>query len=320
MWVMIEVMKRLVICFLFLGLGCNQRFTQIEREGRVFGSYVRIKVIGEDGERLNRGVDIVLQGFHRFDSLWSAYSEKSEVSQLNRNLRLKVCPETRVLIERAKGFGKETNGVFDITVGPLMRLWGFRGGSFQVPAESVIRRVRQKVGYERVRVQGDSVVIDPGMEVDLGGIAVGYAIDWAVEVLESFGARSGLVDAGGDIRVFGPREWRVGIQSPRGESLVGVLVLKNQAVSTSGDYRRFFESGGKRFSHIIDPRTGYPAERCAAVTVIARNGVEADVFSTALFVMGVEESQKFLKRRSGVRAIFYQVKGDSIVRVEVGEN
>lgn len=318
MWVMIEVMWRAVVCFLFLWLGCGQRLVQVERKGRVFGSYVRIKVIGEDSEKLNRAVDTVLRGLHCFDSLWSVYSEKSEVSQLNRNLRGKVSAETKELIEMAKSFGYETDGVFDITVGPLMRLWGFRGGVFKVPADSAIRRVKQRVGFERVLVRGDSVFIEPGMEVDLGGIAVGYAVDWAVKVLVSSGVRAGLIDAGGDIRVFGARNWRIGVQSPRGESLTAVLTVRDCAVATSGDYRRFFEVDGRRYSHIIDPRTGYPSSRCIGVTVRAPSGVQADVYSTSLFVMGPDEGRGWLERHRDVGAIFYVLDGDGIREIRMG--
>ena len=314
----IYLMKRLVVVVsAVMVLSCGKRMREVKRSGQAFGSYVLIRAQGEGVGRLNLAVDSVMNMFARFNRLWSVYSESSEVSLLNRQGRAQVSAETRDLILLGVEFGKRTQGVFDITVGPLMRLWGFRRGDYRLPDREEVERVKRAVGYQRVKVQGDSVFLEPGMELDLGGIAVGYALDRAVLVLKALGATAGLIDAGGDIVVFGEREWRIGIQSPRGESVVGVLVLKNQAVSTSGDYRRFFESGGRRFSHIIDPRTGFPAERCAAVTVVARTGIEADVFSTSLFVTGPDAGQEFLQADSGLRAIFYVVKGDSLVRVEL---
>jgi len=303
---------------LSLFLFCLRRACELERSDTVFGSYVRIKVLGENRKMLAQGIDSVLTALHRFDSLWSVFTEKSEVSQLNKYGKFAVSQVTRELIERAKGFGIETGGVFDITVGPLMRLWGFKSGVFRVPDSGEIRRVLKGVGFERVRVLGDSVFLDKNMEIDLGGIAVGFAVDRAVEILQNFGAKAGLIDAGGDIRVFGERDWRLGVQSPRGESLSLVLILRNGAVSTSGDYRRFFEVQGKRYTHIIDPRSGYPADRCVAVTVKAPSCIEADVYATALFVMGPDEGRRWLAGHKVIGAIFYYLSGDSVKEVRAG--
>ncbi|MGQ9707415.1 MAG: FAD:protein FMN transferase [bacterium] len=314
------MVKGFILCgMVIIGLlSCIRRLNVVERSEVVFGSNLRIKILGEDRNRLTQAADSVLRVLKRFDSLWSVFSESSEVSQLNRNRRLKVSPETRDLIVQALGFGEKTGGVFDITVGPLMKLWGLKEGDFRLPDSAEIRRVLKGVGLKGVVVSGDSVFLNDGTEIDLGGIAVGFAVDRAVMMLKSMGAIEGLIDAGGDIRVFGERNWRIGVQSPRGESLTTVVILRQGAISTSGDYRRFFEIGGRRYSHIVDPRSGYPADRCLAVTVKAPSCVEADVYATALFVMGPDEGGRWLMEHKGVGAIFYVFQDDSMVEIRMG--
>ncbi|MEO0009938.1 MAG: FAD:protein FMN transferase [candidate division WOR-3 bacterium] len=323
-------MKRLV--FLFAGVmlvvsGCGKRAPEsdlknlkaVDTTGSAFGSYLRVMAAGKDEAQVRRAVDSVFALCDYFNRLWSPFSESSEISRLNREGCLKVSPDTRRLIEEGLKFGRLTRGAFDITVAPLMRLWGFRDRRFRVPLPGEVEAIRCFVGYERVRLGlGYKVVLEPGMEVDLGGIAVGYALDRVVEVLKQNGVEVGLVDAGGDIVVFGNYQAAIGVQNPRSEGVERVVVLRDCAIATSGDYQQFFEVDGKRYTHIMDPRTGYPAERCAAVTVRAPSAIEADVYSTALFVMGPEEGRRWLELHPELGVIFYVISGDSLVRYEFG--
>ncbi len=319
------------LCFLLAAVvlvsGCGERAPKsdlrelkaVDTTGSAFGSYLRVMAAGKDEAQVRRAVDSVFALCGYFNRLWSPFSESSEISMLNRQGRLMVSADTRRLIEQGLSFGRLTRGTFDITVGPLMRLWGFKDRRFQVPLPGEVEAVRSFVGYERVRLgPGNEVVLEPGMEVDPGGIAVGYTLDRAVEVLKRNGAEVGLVDAGGDIVVFGNYQAAIGVQNPRGEGVERVVVLKDCAIATSGDYQQFFEVDGKRYSHIMDPRTGYPAQGCVAVTVKAPSAVEADVYSTALFVMGPEDGGRWLELHPELRAIFYVVSGDSLVRYEFG--
>ncbi|MEO0019049.1 MAG: FAD:protein FMN transferase [candidate division WOR-3 bacterium] len=312
-------MRRLIFCVAMLFfISCKPRLIEVEKSGMVFGSYVRIKVIGESKEGLDKAVDKALQEMGRLDSLWSLFSDKSEVVRLNRNKKGFVSEETRDLLKRAHDFGERTGGVFDITVEPLLRVWGFYDGNYQVPESAVIAGLLERVDCRGVVVKGESVVLGNNVNIDLGGIAVGYAVDRVVELLQASGVKQGLIDAGGDIRVFGNRDWRVGVQHPRKQGVVKVLQLRERAVSTSGDYEQFFEREGKRFCHIIDPRTGYPAQSCAAVTVIAPNALEADVYATTLFVLGVDEGREMLKSLPGVEAYFFEARGDSVIIIRTG--
>ncbi len=305
---------------ILFSLSCKSRLIEVERTGMVFGSYVRIRVIGENKAELNKAVDKALQEICRLDSLWSLFSDKSEVVRLNRDKKGLVSNETGDLLKKALEFGERTKGVFDITVEPLLRIWGFYDGNYQVPESAIIARVLKDVDYRRVLINGDSVVLGDGVSIDLGGIAVGYAVDRALELLQASGAKQGLIDAGGDIRVFGNKEWRIGVQHPRKEGVLKILKLREQAVSTSGDYEQFFERDGKRFCHIIDPRTGYPARSCVAITVLAATALEADVYATALFVLGVNEGRELLKNQLEVEAYFFEEMDDSIVMTKVGKD
>ncbi|MCX7732739.1 MAG: FAD:protein FMN transferase [candidate division WOR-3 bacterium] len=292
---------------------------RVDTTGSAFGSYLRVLAAGKNEAAIRRAVDSVFVLCDYFNRLWSPFSESSEVNRLNRAGRLKVSEHTRRLIEQGLEFSRRTNGAFDITVAPLMRLWGFRDRRFRVPLPAEVEAVRSFVGYERVRLgPGNEVFLEPGMELDLGGIAVGYALDRVVELLKRKGVEVGLVDAGGDIAVFGDFRAAIGVQNPRSEGVERVVMVRDAVVATSGDYQQFFEVEGRRYSHIMDPRTGYPAARCVAVTVKAPTAVEADVYSTALFVMGPDEARDWLESHPEVAAIFYVVSGDSLQQVEFG--
>lgn len=266
---------------------------------------------------MRQAVDSVFALCAYFNRLWSIFSDSSEISRLNREGGLKVSDETRRLIEKGLVFGRLTNGAFDITVAPLMRVWGFKDRRFRVPLPAEVEVIKGFVGYERVRLgSGNWVFLEPGTEIDLGGIAVGYALDRIVEMLKANGARLGLVDAGGDIVVFGGFQASIGVQNPRSKGVERVVVVKDEAISTSGDYQQFFEVEGNRYSHIMNPRSGYPAQGCASVTVKAPSAIQADVYSTALFVMGPDEGRRWLKEHPELGAIFYVLNSDSLIRIE----
>lgn len=316
-WLLAVSFGLLIGVFLSSALFCSRRGYEVDRTEMAFGSYVRIRALGKDSIGVNRSVGEAFAELHRLDSLWSCFYEGSEVVRLNRARRLVVSPETRDLILKAWEIGKRTEGVFDITVEPLIRLWGFFDESYQVPESSEIKRLLPRVGYEGVVINCDTVMLGDSVNIDLGGIAVGFAIDRAVALLKANGVKEGLIDAGGDIRVFGEKVWRIGVQNPRGEGVVQVLKLKNRAVATSGDYEHFFEKDGRRYCHIIDPRSGYPSAGCVAVTVVAPSALEADAYSTALFVMGPEEGLAWAnKERLG--AIMFFLKEGVLVKEVVG--
>ncbi len=297
-------------------LSCGQGLYELDQTEMGFGSYIRIRAGGRDSAAVNQAVRQAFAELHRLDTLWSSFLEKSEVARLNRAGRMVVTAETKDLLVRAQEIAVKTDGAFDITVAPLLRLWGFYDGNYRVPERAAVESLLAVVDYQKVQVKGDTVILGKGVNIDLGGVAVGWAVDRAVAILKEMGMVAGLVDAGGDIRVFGKRCWRIGVQHPRSEGVMRILELQEEAVATSGDYERFFVANGRRFCHIINPQTGYPADGVVAVTVVAPTALEADAYSTAVFVMG-EKGREWLERQGLVGVLFF-VQGDSLVMQETG--
>ncbi len=297
-------MKKIII-FLMTVLaaffsGCRQQ--ELHRRTQVMmGTYV--EVVSED----SRAPAIVFSEIQRIEGILSKYKPESEVSELNRNGSVQASPELFFILEKSLGFRELTNGAFDITVAPLMDLWGFTDKDFRRPSDPEIKKTLELVGTNKIILnKADNVVkfMLPGMKVDLGAIAKGYAVDCAVKKLKEAGIKSCLINAGGQIFGLGDnfgRPWKVAVRSPRGEGFSGYLELKDQAVSTSGDYEQYFEKDKRRFSHIMDPRTGYPGDpSIISATVIAADGLTADALSTSIVVLGKDKGLALAEKFPGV--------------------
>ena len=240
-------------------------------------------------------LDAINSAFFRIEEIevkFNSLNPESPIFAFNNDNRTIDDPEIVAVIQTALDIGNESGGTLDITVYPLIELWGFTGDSPDVPEPGIITAYLKTVGLEKVAIENGRVVKrDESVKIDLGAIAKGYAIKEALAVLKHQGIVSALINAGGDIYALGTfegRPWKIGVQNPRGDGVIGVLELTDRAVVTSGDYERYFEKDGTRYHHIIDPRTGYSAEGFASVTVISDDPMIADAWSTALFVMGRE--------------------------------
>ena len=257
-----------------------------------------------------RAGDIAFKEIGRVENLLSKYKPDSEIAQLNKLGRLKVSPETWFILTKAKEFWYATDGAFDITVGPLMDAWGFTGKHFRVPSDGEIAAARQMVGANKIIFHEANSVVElgiPGMKIDLGAVAKGYAVDCAVQALRFAGITSALINAGGQIHCLGARNgtpWRVAIRDPRGNGASQSVDLTDKSIATSGDYEQYFTAGGRRYAHIMDPKTGYPSgSGVVAVTVIAADGLTADFLSTAIFVLGKTHGLALVRRFPGASAI-----------------
>jgi len=246
---------------------------------------------------------IVFSEVSRIEQLLSKYIETSEISRLNRLGRLKVSPDTFYIIKKSKEFWQLSNGSFDITVSPLVDLWGFKNQEYVVPGDRKIKAALKLIGSDKIILREKDHEVEfklPGMKIDLGGIAKGYALDQAVKKLKENKINNCLINAGGQVYALGENAglaWKIGIKRARGADLSGRLEIKNQSVSTSGDYEQFFSKKGKRYSHIIDPKTGYPAcSGVISVTVVAPSGIDADALSTAAFVLGKRGAEELAKK------------------------
>jgi len=266
---------------------------KLYRDKRVaMGTFV--KIISPEKEAL----EIAFNEISRIEKLLSKYDPESEVSKLNRFGKLKASPETFYVIKKAKEFYYLSNGAFDITVAPLMDLWGFTEKQYSIPPEDKIHKALRLVGADKIILRDRDNMVQfkfSGMQIDLGAIAKGYAVDCAVKKLKEAGIKSCLINAGGQIYCLGDkflRPWKIAIKDPRNQGISGLLELKDKAVATSGNYEQHFWDSGKSYGHIFDPKTGYPKEsNILSVTAIAEDSLTADYLSTAVFVLGKEEGE-----------------------------
>lgn len=306
------------LAFLVLSLLLMQRQDPggpLIRTRMLMGTVVEIKVDEPDAERYETAVTAAFNAMERIEDLMSLHVPESDVSRLAAaGGPVRVAPETLEVLQVALEVAAASGGAFDPTLGRLVRLWGFADGHPRLPEPAEIEAAIGGPGLAGLEVDGRLVSQKSAKDLlDLGGIAKGYAIDRAIEVLAAAGVRHAAVNAGGDMRLLGERSgrpWKIGIQHPRqaGEVL-GILELGNQAVVTSGDYERAFEQNGVHYHHILDPRTGYPADLCQAVTVVADRTVFADALATAVFVLGPERGMALLNSTPGAEGLIVAADG-----------
>jgi thiamine biosynthesis lipoprotein len=278
------------------------------------GTIVNVTVFGAGPDEADSAIAAAFAEIRRVEALTTRHAEGSAVSRLNETGGTDD-PEVSAIIARSIGVSEATGGAFDVTVAPVVDLWSF-GPGMTLPEEDEVASALARVGYRRVSVgESGGVTLSRETAIDLDGIAKGYAVDRAVDLLEARGVPAAVVDAGGDIGLLGsaPREggWRIGIQNPRGEGTVGVLTLDGGSVATSGDYQRCGFVDGVRYHHIIDPSTGWPARGAISVTITARRCIDADAIATAVFVLGPERGLEFVEATDGVEAVI--VTGDEAV-------
>ena len=284
------VVIALVVLFAVLAIQ-RQKVQPLKRSQMIMGTMVEITVIPPDDE----AIKAAFEEMKKVDALMSTYKENSEVSILNREGENHLSAETLQVIREAINFSEITGGAFDITCRPLINLWKKAKKEQVIPSPQKIKEALSLVGYEKIKIlpEGDVVRFEQkGMQIDLGGIAKGYAVDRAIEALRKNGIRRALVNAGGDLYALGSgpggEKWQVGIQDPRQENkLLGIIKVKDAGVATSGDYRRYFTIEGRRFSHIVDPKTGQTVQDVPmSVTVIAPDATTTDALATGVFVLG----------------------------------
>lgn len=300
----------------------------LRRSDKAMGTRITLTVWGDDEALVARGAEAVFKEFDRIDRMMTSWGTDSEVARINAaagDKAVKVTGEALAVIERAQATSRASSGAFDITVGAFRGLWKFdedRDGT--VPARASVRARKKLVGYEGVLVDARAGTVKlrrKGMGITLGGIAKGYAVDRAVAILHDLGLVDFILQAGGDLYVSGKkgsRPWMVGIRDPRGapDAPFAITAIENRTFSTSGDYERAVVEGGVRYHHILDPRTGYPANQARSVTVMAADALTADAWSTALFVLGPEKGLKLVESMPELEAVF--VTADNEVLVSSG--
>jgi thiamine biosynthesis lipoprotein len=313
---------------LILSAACEPR-EPYTKETFVMGTKAWVTIAGMNDRDAERAAQAAFREMYRIESVMSTWRPSSEISRLNAQANGMPFPVSRELcsiIDSSLFYSKATAGAFDVTVRPLVRLWGFQGGEATLPSNEEISRALSAVGYDKISVDApaSTVTLPTGMQIDLAGIAKGYAVDRSVAALAGVGVRSALVNIGGNIYAMGapPGEkgWRIGVRDPKGGlDTVGTLILRDEAVATSGNYENFVEIGGKRFGHIIDPRTGWPVSRVLSVTVVAPTGLASDALSTGLFVLGPDDGRVVADGLAGVAALFALADDRGIVYRSAGD-
>lgn len=293
----------LCICILFAGCkeDSEEDLKETSREVFAMDTYMTLKAYGADGEET---LDEAIEEIQKLDALWSVGNTESEIARLNQKKTEKVSKETIQLIQCAKKVSKETEGAFDITIYPLMELWGFPSQNYQVPSEAEIKEILDSnIGMDKVVVdeKNQEITLKDEAQIDLGGIAKGYTSEQVARILKQHDIEHGVISLGGNVQAIGKKidgsRWKVGIQPPKDDmEMIGTYEACNEAVITSGGYERYFEEDGKTYHHILDPDTGKPSNQdLISVTVISEDGMLADCLSTTLFVMGKEKAEEYWK-------------------------
>ena len=258
------------------------------------------------GDNAQKGVTDAIAEIQRLDNLLSIGKEDSEISKLNKSGCAALSDDTAVMVTKALDLYKSTGGAFDITVLPLMELWGFTTQEYYVPTEDEIQSTLQRVGADKLTWDESTKTLTLGdkQEIDLGGIAKGFTSSRIMEIFKKDGVTCGMVSLGGNVHLLGTKQdgsaWRVGIQDPNNTNdMLGVLEANDCAVITSGAYERNFEKDGVTYHHIIDPATGKPSNSgLTSVTIVSKDGTLADGLSTSLFVMGKDKAIAYWKQHA----------------------
>ncbi|MBX2989929.1 MAG: FAD:protein FMN transferase [Bacteroidetes bacterium] len=276
-------------------------------------------------------IDSAFAEIHRIEYLMTDYSESSDIGTINRLAgkdTVEVSDEVASLLRTSLSLSQQSAGAFDVSIGAIVRAWDFLSSEPEVPSRSKIRMLLRLTGFKNVMVDGSRVFLSQkGMRLDLGGIAKGYAVDRAVEILKRNGVKHAIVDIGGNLGVWW--EGTTSVDSTVAEILVrhprkegkyfGSLKVGTAGVSTSGDYQRSFFHDGVRYHHIIDPATGHPARDVVSVTIIAGDALNADALSTLVFVLGREKGMDFIKHREDVEGIIvWEEEGDLYYELSPG--
>jgi thiamine biosynthesis lipoprotein len=302
-----KIIENLILLILALMLiftcGCEHR---VKKTQFLFGTVADITIIAKTKNDEN-ALDSAFEAMKSTDEMMSAYNSSSEVSKINQNAgqsAVKASQDTFAVIEKALEFSQLSDGAFDVSIGPLVNLWGFGTAKNHVPSDDEIAQNLPLVDYKKIILDRPNKTVKlamRGMKIDLGAIAVGYAVDKALGVLKEKGIKNALVNGGGEIYALGSppgkSAWRVGIQHPRKHGdVLGTIDIKDKAISTSGDYENYFEANGKRYCHILNPKTGKSVEDIISVTVVADNTTDADALSTTIMIMGEKKGMELAKR------------------------
>ena len=322
--VMIKRMSVILFCICLCFCGCGRQDDKnmepdgVSKEVFAMNTYITMTAYGNDADV---ALDSAEKRIRELESLWSVTDEKSEIYQLNHNdgSPFTVSEPTSELIQFALSMAGKTEGALEPTIYPVLAAWGFTTDSHQIPEQKEIDQLLQTVGYKKVQVQNQEILLPDGMQIDMGAVAKGFTGDQVAEILKDSRIESAIISLGGNIQTIGTKPdgglWRIGVQSPGGEENFAVLETAECAVVTSGGYQNYFEGeDGTVYHHILDPKTGKSARSgLLSVTVVGKEGKVCDALSTALFVMGEEKAIRYWQENSDFDLILYTEKDKIII-------
>lgn len=311
-----------IILAAILLTSCEKSPEKAEEHFFAMDTYMALEAYGENSEK---AVSQARARVEELEKLWSATDENSEIYALNHGENPALSEETLDLLLFTLEMSAKTNGAFDATIYPVLTAWGFTTDEHRVPDEAELAELLKKIGYEKVSADGNKIALEQGMMLDLGAIAKGAASDFCAEIMRENGIDSALINLGGNVYALGTRPdgnlWKIGIANPLGGENIGIIEVSGKAVVTSGSYQRYFTQDGKTYGHIIDPKTGYPADNdLLSATIIAEEGRLCDALSTALFVMGREEAEDFWRENGGFDMVLIDKNGEIYVTEGIAEN
>ncbi|MET0122342.1 MAG: FAD:protein FMN transferase [Candidatus Thiodiazotropha sp. 6PLUC9] len=283
----------------------------------IMGTKIAVELWHKDRQMGELAVTAVMDEFRRLDEKLSPYKESSELSLLNRMAAegaVSISGELFHLLEESQKYAELTEGAFDITFASIGHQYDYRKG--KKPSQEITTQTLPLIDYRHILLKPEEQSVmfrKSGVRIDLGGIAKGYAVDKGIELLRERGIEHALISAGGDSRLIGDhqgRPWHIGIQAPRNrEAMAAVLPLSDSAISTSGDYERFFEAEGIRYHHIITPKTGSSAREVQSVTILGPNATRTDALSTSIFVLGAKAGMAMVNRLDDIEAVIIDNQG-----------
>ncbi len=303
--------NRIVFTLLFLVFSSSfvlaQKPVVVERQVTLMGSVFNITLVDKDSISANKNIDLTVEEISRIENLISEWQPHTQISQVNQNAGIKpvkVDKEVFDLTKRAIDYSKMSNGAFDISTVSMDKIWRFDGSMTEMPSTESVKKSISNVDYHNISLDSINSTIflkNKGMKIGFGSIGKGYAADKGRELMQKKGIKAGIVNASGDIATWGTqpngKPWAIGIRNPfKRQKVAKILKLKNSAVATSGSYEKYAEIDGVRFSHIINPKTGFPATGLTSVTIYGPSSEFCNALSTSIMVLGEKEGLKLAQK------------------------
>lgn len=312
----------LIIATTLMVLGCGKKEEKIAQDERfLFGTLIKVVVYGENEKAAKEALEKAFEEIKRIDNAYNSKDTNSQIFALNNsgNKEITVDDEGKYLFEKVAYVHNLSEGKYDVTISPLMNIWGF--GEIEkesLPTDKEIEEALTKVDFSKVKIEGNKIKIaDPNIEVDTGSFLKGYAIQRAKEILQKNGIKRAFITAVSSIDTIGTKPgdnpWRIGLQNPENpQEMLGVIELNSQSMGVSGDYQTYVEIDGKRYHHILDKATGYPVADKKMVAVICSDSFMADMYSTAFYSMKTEEVMKYAESNEGLEVLIVDSDGNII--------